>query len=97
VSRLCRVLVPPTIPAATQRQVGPGSAETPPVPVVVDLGDGLAVNPALTGAKAANLAMSMAAGLPVLEGFVITTAGTSPLQLPSDPDPQAGVGRPVRG
>ena len=43
-------------------------------PVVVDLRDGEATSLELVGAKAASLARSKAAGLPVLPGFVLTTA-----------------------
>ena len=43
-------------------------------PVVVDLRDGEATSLDLVGAKAASLARSAAAGLPVLPGFVLTTA-----------------------
>lgn len=45
-------------------------------PLVVDLCDPRATDPALAGAKAANLAQCAAAGLPVLPGVVVTTAGT---------------------
>ncbi len=54
---------------------------------VLSLDDPAARDPRRTGAKAANLAASLAAGLPVLPGFVITTDGASLLQLPSEPDP----------
>ena len=43
-------------------------------PVVVDLRDREATSLDLVGAKAASLARSAAAGLPVLPGFVLTTA-----------------------
>ena len=43
-------------------------------PVVVGLRDGEATSLDLVGAKAASLARSAAAGLPVLPGFVLTTA-----------------------
>ena len=43
-------------------------------PVVLDLRDGEATSLDLVGAKAASLARSAAAGLPVLPGFVLTTA-----------------------
>jgi rifampicin phosphotransferase len=59
----------------------------------------------LTGAKAANLARAAAAGLPVLPGFVITTAATSGGILPEgllpalrdavDRLPKAGPGQCV--
>ncbi|HYZ98382.1 MAG TPA: PEP/pyruvate-binding domain-containing protein, partial [Acidimicrobiales bacterium] len=43
-------------------------------PLVVDLGDGAALDPALTGGKAAALARGAAAGLATLPGVVLTTA-----------------------
>jgi phosphohistidine swiveling domain-containing protein len=43
-------------------------------PTIVELGDQAATDPSLTGAKAAALARAAAAGLPVLPGFVRTTA-----------------------
>lgn len=45
-----------------------------PAPAVVGLDEPLAVDRALTGAKAANLAEAALAGLPVLPGAVLTTA-----------------------
>jgi phosphohistidine swiveling domain-containing protein len=45
-------------------------------PLMVGLSDPRATDPALVGAKAANLARCAAAGLPVLPGVVVTTAGT---------------------
>jgi len=45
-------------------------------PLVVELCDPRATDPTLVGAKAANLARCAAAGLPVLPGVVVTTAGT---------------------
>jgi phosphohistidine swiveling domain-containing protein len=48
---------------------------SPPLPPgLVDLADGRAADPSLTGAKAANLAVARRAGLPVLPGMVLTTA-----------------------
>ncbi len=47
-----------------------------PIPDVVALDSPNAVNPSLTGAKAANLADASARGLPVLPGFVVTTGAT---------------------
>ena len=44
-------------------------------PFVVDLRDDAATRPGVAGAKAAALARALAAGLPVLPGFVITTFG----------------------
>jgi len=49
----------------------PAPAEGPPV---VALDDSRALDPALVGAKAAALARATQAGLPVLPGFVLTTA-----------------------
>src|SRR5215212_1913939 len=43
-------------------------------PAIVVLSDAAARDPALTGAKAANLARAGAAGLPVLPGVVLTTS-----------------------
>jgi pyruvate,water dikinase len=43
-------------------------------PIVVDLGEDDAMSVELVGAKAASLARSTRAGLPVLPGFVLTTA-----------------------
>lgn len=54
-----------------------GQATAPPVgPPVVFLDDPRAASAPLVGAKAAALARATAAGLPVLPGFVITTAAT---------------------
>ena len=44
---------------------------------VLELGDGRAADPSRGGAKAANLATAVGAGLPVLPGFVLTTDGTA--------------------
>lgn len=46
-------------------------------PTIIDLSDPRAVEPALAGAKAANLARAARAGLPVLPGFVVTTEATA--------------------
>jgi phosphohistidine swiveling domain-containing protein len=55
-------------PAATQ------DGDTDARPAIVSLDDPLAVEPELTGAKAAALARAAESGLPVPEGFVLTTA-----------------------
>ena len=47
-------------------------------PMVLTLTDPRATDAALTGAKAANLALAGAAGLPVIPGFVVTTATFDP-------------------
>lgn len=56
------------------------STEPPPSPDLLWLADERARDPSLTGAKAANLAAARRGGLPVFEGFVITTLGTSDLE-----------------
>lgn len=56
--------------------------EPPPSPDLVWLADERASDTSLTGAKAANLAIARRAGLPVFEGFVITTHGTSEIDHP---------------
>jgi phosphohistidine swiveling domain-containing protein len=75
-------------PSASERQVAtrtiPGMRTTSSAttrdgqsdvrPAVVTLDDPSAVDPTLTGAKAAALARAAVAGLPVLPGFVLTTA-----------------------
>ena len=48
-------------------------------PIVVDLDHELARQPAVSGAKAAALARAKAAGLSVLPGFAVTTAGARDL------------------
>src|SRR2546423_1627080 len=48
-------------------------------PPLLHLNEPLAQSIELAGAKAANLAASLVAGLPVIPGFVITTHGTSRL------------------
>jgi pyruvate,water dikinase len=65
-----------------------GAAACPPVelprsPAIVGLRDPDATDPSLTGAKAANLARAAAEGLPVLPGFVVTTAAP-PIDARSD-------------
>ena len=47
-------------------------------PLVLDLHDPRATDPGLAGAKAANLARAGSAGLPVIPGFVLTTAAFDP-------------------
>lgn len=54
----------------------------PASPELVWLADERAADGTLTGAKAANLAVARRGGLPVLEGFVITTRGTSEIDHP---------------
>jgi phosphohistidine swiveling domain-containing protein len=49
---------------------------------VVSLDDPRASDTALTGAKAANLAHARSAGLPALDGFVLTTIGAAALEHP---------------
>ncbi|MBF6170734.1 PEP/pyruvate-binding domain-containing protein [Nocardia blacklockiae] len=51
-------------------------------PTVVSLRDPRAQDPALTGAKAAALARAAGRGLPVLDGFVLTTAWTEQARPP---------------
>jgi pyruvate,water dikinase len=51
-----------------------GSAAAGPRPHVVDLADGVATDPSLTGGKAAALARAQVAGLRTLGGVVLTTA-----------------------
>lgn len=46
-------------------------------PVVLDLRDSAVLDPALSGAKAANVARAAAAGLPTVPGFVLTTVGVA--------------------
>ena len=52
---------------------------TDDAPRLLWLSDARAADPSLTGAKAANLAVARAADLPVIDGFVLTTIGTSEL------------------
>ncbi|MCZ2819748.1 PEP-utilizing enzyme [Modestobacter sp. VKM Ac-2977] len=56
-----------------------GGSDAPDPPLVVLLDDQRAGDPALTGAKAAALATAARAGLPVLPGFVLTTAAVERL------------------
>jgi hypothetical protein len=51
-----------------------------PTPRTLPLDDPQATDPAVVGVKAANLARAAAAGLPVLAGFVITTAAGAALE-----------------
>lgn len=50
----------------------------PTDPQVLDLADAQCCDARLAGAKAANLAVARAAGLPVIPGFVLTTASFDP-------------------
>lgn len=59
--------------------ISSGGTTVSPVAPVVSLDDPTAVDPAVTGAKAANLARAASAGLPVLPGFALTT-GASPAE-----------------
>jgi pyruvate,water dikinase len=52
----------------------PAADDRAGAPLVVDLADPVAADPALTGGKAAALARAAAAGFPTLPGFVLTTA-----------------------
>ncbi|MCZ2814906.1 PEP/pyruvate-binding domain-containing protein [Modestobacter sp. VKM Ac-2984] len=56
-----------------------GESGTPGPPLVLRLDDPRAGDPALTGAKAAALAVAARAGLPVLPGFVLTTTAVEHL------------------
>ncbi len=58
------------------------SARPPPSPDLVWLADQRAGDPSLTGTKAANIAVARRGRLPVFDGFVITTLGTSGLEGP---------------
>ena len=60
-------------------------------PMVLALTDPRATDAGLTGAKAANLALAGAAGLPVIPGFVVTTATFDPAApgWPDQPLPEA--------
>jgi pyruvate,water dikinase len=53
-------------------------------PFVVDLADGVAVEPALTGGKSAALAKGAAAGLATLPGVVLTTAFCNAIDAGAD-------------
>ena len=59
--------------------------------MVLTLTDPRATDAVLTGAKAANLALAGAAGLPVIPGFVVTTATFDPAApgWPDQPLPEA--------
>ena len=60
------------------RPLPPGAAtDHPPVPVTLPLERAAEAGNAVVGAKAANLGRAMAAGLPVLPGFVITTTAVA--------------------
>jgi pyruvate,water dikinase len=48
-------------------------------PLVLGLDDPQAVAPSISGAKGAGLARAMAAGFPVLDGFVISAAASAPV------------------
>ena len=56
---------------------GVAAADDPPVPVTLPLERAAEAGNAVVGAKAANLGRAMAAGLPVLPGFVITTTAVA--------------------
>jgi pyruvate,water dikinase len=58
------------------------ATQPPASPELLWLADERAGDTSLTGAKAANLAIARRAGLPVFEGFVITTHGTSEIEHP---------------
>jgi rifampicin phosphotransferase len=61
------------------------SAWAPGAAPLLRLSDARAADPAVAGAKAANLARAAAAGLPVLPGFVVTTrSGATAAGLPSE-------------
>jgi pyruvate,water dikinase len=70
---------------------GGARAQASPRPLVVGLDDARAADPALVGAKAANLARCAAAGLPVLPGVVVTTAATG-WWSPGEPPPGRVLG-----
>ena len=62
-----------------------------PGPLVVTLADAAAADSALVGAKAAALARAAAAGLPVLPGFVVTTAASAGWEATPSPAVEAAV------
>jgi pyruvate,water dikinase len=64
----------------TRPPAGPGRG-----PLVIDLRDDRALDAALVGAKAANLARAATAGLPVLPGVVLTTTATAGWLSGADP------------
>jgi Pyruvate phosphate dikinase, AMP/ATP-binding domain/PEP-utilising enzyme, mobile domain len=55
----------------------PPTVLDPPIPLVVDLDDDVAADPAVAGAKAAWLARGRRSGLPVLPGVVVTSAAST--------------------
>ena len=59
----------------------------PGEPLVLDLDDARARDPAMCGGKAANLARARQSGLPAQPGFVITTACDAVLRQAGDPLP----------
>lgn len=61
------------------RQAHSPAGEEGPAPLVVALHAPESTDPALTGRKAATLASAAQQGFPVLDGFVITTAGSAAL------------------
>jgi phosphohistidine swiveling domain-containing protein len=61
-------------------RTGPGQRAAPDV---MWLDERAALDRRVTGAKAANLALAKQVGLPVYDGFVITTLGTSALEQPN--------------
>lgn len=63
------------LPARSQ---APRPPTGPEAPQVLDLADPECGDTRLAGAKAANLAMAWAAGLPVIPGFVLTTTSFDP-------------------
>lgn len=65
------------VAAVSAAAVGSGDVLASTMPSVVPLTHPEAADPAITGAKAANIARLAALGLPVLEGFVLTTAGVA--------------------
>src|SRR5687768_16444708 len=83
--------VRPPLPSGAQKGYPTGRGTVPHAaavgnkqPGVVGLGDPVATEAALTGAKAAALAKATVAGLPVLPGMVLTTAATGSRSLPMD-------------
>lgn len=87
-----------TIEVAVPRTEPPVTVEIDQRPAVLALDGVEASDPVLAGAKAAALARAAAAGLPVLPGFVVSTAATSVISarregLPSGLEPElAGRG-----
>ena len=70
-----RCLTDRYVAAVSSAAVEPRDTPAAAVPAVIALTDPLAADPAAAGAKAANIARLAALGLPVVKGFVITTAG----------------------